>query len=55
MRTFLHSIVIALFATVSTASFAQAGDACPPHCVVKKIRTHDANGNLVIKKVEVCR
>lgn len=57
MRKFVLTAAATIIAAVSFAAPSQAGyyyDDCKPYCYIKKIRTYDYYGNLVIKKVRVC-
>ena len=57
MRKTILSVTVALFAVVSFAAPSQAGyysDDCQPTCFVRKIKTYDYYGNLVIRKIRIC-
>jgi hypothetical protein len=57
MRKFVLTAAVAIIAAGSFAVPSQAGyynDDCRPYCRVKKVRTYDYDGNLIIKKVRVC-
>lgn len=58
MRKIVVSAAVALVAAVSFAAPSQAGYysyGYQQHCFVKKIRSYDYYGNLVVKKVRICR
>ncbi|MFB2553306.1 hypothetical protein [Ensifer soli] len=57
MRRILLSALVALTAATSFAATAEAGGciAYGQTCYTKKIRAYDDYGNLVIRKVRVCR
>jgi hypothetical protein len=58
MRKIVLSTVIAAFAALSFAAPSHAGYYSydyQPVCHIKKIKTWDHYGNLVIKKVKVCK
>ena len=58
MRKFIVSATVALVAAVSFAAPSQAGYysyGYQPHCFVKKIKSYDYYGNVIIKKIRVCR
>ncbi|MBO9629404.1 hypothetical protein GB928_009680 [Shinella curvata] len=58
MRKIIVSATIALVAAVSFAAPSQAGYygyGHKPHCFIKKIKSYDYYGNLVIKKIKVCK
>jgi hypothetical protein len=57
MRTFVLTAAVAIIAAASFAGSSQAGyyrDDCKPYCYVKKVRTYDYDGNLIVKKIRVC-
>lgn len=57
MRKFVMTTAAAVIAAVSFAAPSQAGyynDDCAPSCYIKKIRTYDYYGNLIVKKVRIC-
>jgi hypothetical protein len=57
MRKFVLTAAVAIIAAASFAAPSQAGyynDDCQPYCYVKKVRTYDYDGNLIIKKIRVC-
>jgi hypothetical protein len=58
MRKFIISAAIAAVAAVSFAAPSQAGYYSydyQPYCFVKKIKSYDYYGNVIIKKIRVCR
>ena len=58
MRKFIVSAAIAAVAAVSFAAPSQAGYYSydyQPYCFVKKIKSYDYYGNVIIKKIRVCR
>ena len=58
MRKIIVSATVALVAAVSFAAPSQAGYysyGYQPHCFVKKIKSYDYYGNIVIRKVRICR
>lgn len=58
MRKIVVSAAVALVAAVSFAAPSQAGYysyGYQQHCFVKKIKSYDYYGNLVVKKVRICR
>ena len=58
MRKIIVSATVALIAAVSFAAPSQAGYysyGYQPHCFVKKIKSYDYYGNVIIKKIRVCR
>ena len=58
MRKIIVSATIALVAAVSFAAPSQAGYygyGHKPRCFIKKIKSYDYYGNLVIKKIKVCK
>ena len=58
MRKIVVSATLAVLAAVSFAAPSQAGYysyGYKPHCFVKKIKSYDYYGNIVIQKVRVCR
>ena len=58
MRKIIVSAAVAIVAAVSFAAPSQAGYYSydyQPQCFVKKIKSYDYYGNLVIKKVRICR
>lgn len=57
MRKFVLAAAVAIIAAASFAAPSQAGyytGDCKPYCYVKKVRTYDYDGNLIVKKVRVC-
>ncbi len=57
MRKFVLTAAAAIVAAVSFAAPSQAGyrsDDCEPTCYIKKVRTYDYYGNLIVKKVRIC-
>ena len=58
MRKIIVSAAVALVAAVS---FAAPSQACyysydyQPYCFVKKIKSYDYYGNVIVKKIRVCR
>jgi hypothetical protein len=57
MRKIVLSAAIAAVAALSFAAPSQAGYYSydyQPSCFIKKIKTWDSYGNLVIKKIKVC-
>ena len=58
MRKFIVSATVALGAAVSFAVPSQAGYYSydyQPTCFIKKIKSYDYYGNIVIKRIKVCR
>jgi hypothetical protein len=57
MRNLLLAAAVAFTAVASFAAPSQAGSysyGYEPYCVVKKIKTYDYYGNLIVKRVRVC-
>lgn len=57
MRKFVLTAGVAIIAAASFAVPSQAGyydDDCKPYCYVKKVRTYDHDGNLIVKKIRIC-
>ena len=58
MRKIIVSAAVAIVAAVSFAAPSQAGYYSydyQPTCFVKKIKSYDYYGNLIVKKVRICR
>ncbi len=58
MRKIIVSATIALIAAVSFAAPSQAGYygyGHRQHCFVKKVTSYDYYGDLVVRKVRICR
>ena len=58
MRKIIVSAAVAIVAAVSFAAPSQAGYYSydyQPYCFVKKVKSYDYYGNLVIKRIKVCR
>ena len=58
MRKFIVSATVALVAAISFAAPSQAGSYSydyQPYCFIKKIKSYDYYGNVVIKRIKVCR
>lgn len=58
MRNLILSAAVALVAAASFAAPSEAGYysyGYKQHCVVKKVKSYDYYGNLVVKRVRVCR
>jgi hypothetical protein len=58
MRKIIVSAAIAAVATISFAAPSQAGYysyGYEPYCFVKKVKTYDYYGNVIVKKIRVCR
>jgi hypothetical protein len=58
MRKIIVSAIIALVAAISFAAPSQAGYysyGYEPYCFVKKVKTYDYYGNVIVKKIRVCR
>ncbi|MCR6500611.1 hypothetical protein MUO32_16305 [Shinella sp. CPCC 101442] len=58
MRKIIVSATVALVAVVSFAAPSQAGYYSydyQPYCFIKKIKSYDYYGNIVIKRIKVCR
>ena len=58
MRKTILSAAIAAVAALSFAAPSQAGYYSyghKPQCFIKKVKSYDYYGNLVIKKVKVCK
>ena len=58
MRKIIVSATVAIVAAVSFAAPSQAGYysyGYEPYCVIKKVKSYDYYGNLVIKKIKVCQ
>lgn len=57
MHKITLSVIVALFAATSFGPASMAGyysDDCQPYCFIRKIKTYDYYGNLVIRKVRIC-
>jgi hypothetical protein len=57
MRKFIVSATVAIVAAVSFAAPSQAGYysyGYEPACFIKKIKSYDYYGNVIIKKIRVC-
>lgn len=57
MRKITLPVIVALFAATSFAGPSMAGyysDDCQPYCFIRKIKTYDYYGNLVIRKIRIC-
>ena len=58
MRKIIVSAAVAIVAAVSFAAPSQAGYysyGYQPHCFVKTIKSYDYYGNVIIKKIKVCK
>jgi len=58
MRRIIVSAAVAFVAVVSFAAPSQAGYygyGHRPYCFIKKVKSYDYYGNVVIKRVKVCR
>ena len=57
MRKFIISAAIAAVAAISFAAPSQAGYSYgyKPHCFIKKVKSYDYYGNVIIKKIKVCK
>ncbi|MEW9617052.1 hypothetical protein AB3G45_24905 [Shinella sp. S4-D37] len=58
MRKIIVSATLVLVAAVSFAAPSQAGYysyGYQPHCFIKKVKSYDYYGNVVIQKIRVCR
>lgn len=58
MRKIIVSATIALIAVISFAAPSQAGYysyGYEPYCFVKKVKTYDYYGNVIVRKIRVCR
>ena len=58
MRKIIISATVALVAAISFAAPSQAGYysyGYQPHCFIKKVKSYDYYGNVVIQKIRVCR
>jgi hypothetical protein len=58
MRKIIVSAAIAAIAAVSFAAPSEAGYysyGYQQHCFVKKVVSYDYYGNLVVKKIRICR
>jgi hypothetical protein len=58
MRKIIVSATVALVAAVSFAAPSQAGYysyGYEPYCFIKKVKSYDYYGNVVIKKIKVCK
>jgi len=58
MRQTIVSATIALVAALSFAAPSQAGYYSyghAPHCFIKKVKSYDYYGNVIIKKIKVCK
>jgi hypothetical protein len=58
MRNFILAASLAIVAAATFAAPSQAGYysyGYEPHCFIKKVKSWDYYGNLVIKRVRVCR
>jgi hypothetical protein len=57
MRKIIVSVTVALVAAVSFAAPSQAGYYgydYQPTCFIKKIKSYDYYGNVIIKRIKVC-
>lgn len=58
MRNLILAAAVAFTAVASFAAPSQAGyyysDDYQPYCFIKKIKSYDYYGNVVIKRVRVC-
>ena len=59
MRKIIVSATVALVAAVSFAAPSQAGYysygyGYEPYCFIKKVKSYDYYGNVIIKKIRVC-
>ncbi|OJF91890.1 hypothetical protein [Pararhizobium antarcticum] len=60
MRKIVLSTAVAVVAALSYAAPSQAGD-CAENvynqrsCFIKKVKSYDAYGNLVVRKVRICK
>ena len=58
MRKIIVSAAVAIVAAVSFAAPSEAGYYSydyQPYCFIKKVKSYDYYGNLVIKRIKVCR
>jgi len=59
MRKIIISATVALVAAVSFAAPSQAGGyydyGYKPHCFIKKVKSYDYYGNVIIKKIKICK
>ena len=58
MRKIIVSAAIAVVAAVSFAAPSQAGYysyGYQPSCFVKKVKSYDYYGNVIVKHIKVCR
>jgi hypothetical protein len=58
MRKIIISTAIAAVAAISFAAPSQAGYysyGYKPHCFIKKVKSYDYYGNVIIKKIKVCK
>ena len=58
MRKIIVSAAIAAIAAVSFAAPSEAGYnsyVSQQHCFIKKVVSYDYYGNLVVKKIRICR
>ena len=58
MRKIIVSATVALVAAVSFAAPSQAGYYSydyQPYCFIQKIKSYDYYGNVIIKRIKVCR
>jgi hypothetical protein len=58
MRKIIVSATIAIVAAVSFAAPSQAGYygyGYEQHCFIKKIKSYDYYGNVVIKRIKICK
>ncbi|WP_430440210.1 hypothetical protein [Shinella sp.] len=59
MRKIIVSATVALVAAVSFAAPSQAGYGYgygyEPYCFIKKVKSYDYYGNVIIKKIKVCK
>ena len=57
MRKIIVSVTVALVAAVSFAAPSQAGYYgydYQPTCFIKKIKSYDYYGNVIVKRIKVC-
>ncbi|WPE19351.1 hypothetical protein [Shinella zoogloeoides] len=58
MRKIIVSSAIAAVAAISFAAPSQAGYygyGHKPHCFIKKVKSYDDYGNVIIRKFKVCK
>lgn len=60
-KVIVSVVVVAVVAVIAAVSFAAPSQAgyysygYEPACFVKKVKTYDYYGNVIVKKIRVCR